>query len=176
MGVGALLPVSSGGGGKPSKKAFVTKEPSRSQSVSPGVKHHQQPLKGGQRKTSVNDKPLPAPTLDFNEFDKSLLKMLQEHNVPPQYSTMNPAIAHDSKYYSPPSKLPPPQHQQQQQQHQQHQQHPVHHINAPPTPPMMLSTPLPPPQSPAPPMLRGLQGGAHVGQSTKKHNLNTSWF
>ena len=97
MGVGALIPVA------PSSSQSRRKP--RQPNPEPNVVH------------SVPAIPAPAPApapllpkleggaLDFDEFDKSLMKMIQTP-AKSKFSTIDPAVAYDPKYYSPPSVVP----------------------------------------------------------------------
>jgi hypothetical protein len=98
LGIGSLLPISS------SKPRIVPSQKVNSQvtaiplpSLPPTKIRKKSPqiqLQGGGN----------GHTLNFDEFDKSLMKMLQ--NQPTKFSTIHASVAYDSNYYSPPREPP----------------------------------------------------------------------
>ena len=148
IGIGALLP-------DHSERQVVLKPKSTKPQAVLKTQHRapQRKLEGGAS---------PVQTLNFNDFDKSLMKMLQTQPAA-KVSTMRRSVAKDPRFYSPPSKMPTP-------------------LQAPlPTPLQApLSTPL---QAPLPTPLQAplstplqasqLEGG---GRTQPQNALNTSWF
>lgn len=94
MGVGALIPVAPSSSQARRKPRQPKPEPNVLHSVpapaAPAAPAAPQ-LEGG--------------ALDFDEFDKSLMKMIQTP-AKSKFSTIDPAVAYDPKYYSPPSVVP----------------------------------------------------------------------
>lgn len=149
MGVGALLPVS----GKPKPITRATPMPMvnvpqpslppSSVTIKPTKK-----LQGGGAQAPLKQEPSKQHTLDFDEFDKSLMKMLQ--GQPGKISTIRPSVAYDSQYYSPPSSKP--------------------FVKSPQPPaPQPTPTQTPPPRQP-------LHGGGSHKPPNLDNNLKTSWF
>ena len=132
IGIGALLP-------DHSERQVVLKPKSTKPPAVLKTQHRapQRKLEGGAS---------PVQTLNFNDFDKSLMKMLQTQPAA-KMSTMRRSVAKDPRFYSPPSKMPTP-------------------LQAP------QSTPL---QAPLPTPLQAsqLEGG---GRTQPQNALNTSWF
>jgi hypothetical protein len=103
MGLGALIPVS------PRPVKVVSQKPNKSQlppKLQGGDATKMKTQVTAKVKTHVNpksdNKPEPsAPTLEFDEFDKSLMKMLEAH--PTKVSTIHPSVAYNPQYYSPES-------------------------------------------------------------------------
>lgn len=157
MGVGALLPVS----GKPKPITRATPMPMvnvpqpslppSSVTIKPTKK-----LQGGGAQAPLKQAPLKQEhqTLDFDEFDKSLMKMLQ--GQPGKISTIRPSVAYDSQYYSPPSSKP--------------------FVKSPaPQPQLPAPQPQPTPTQ-RPPLKQPLQGGGSHKPPNLDNNLKTSWF
>lgn len=148
MGVGALLPVS---GTKKVPQPLQLKQapvpvpqPSLPPSLAPSsVTKPTKKLQGG------GAQPIQKQNLDFDEFDRSLLKMLQA-----KPDTIHPSVAYDPQYYSPASVKPV--------KPRVHQQPRVHQ----PAQPAALPQPAPE---------VSLQGGGFPKKYTQ-NNLNTSWF
>ena len=93
LGIGSLLPISSSKPRivPPPKMAIPLPSlpPTKIRKKSPQIQ-----LQGGGN----------GHTLNFDEFDKSLMKMLQ--NKPAKFSTIHASVAYDSNYYTPPRALP----------------------------------------------------------------------
>ena len=98
MGVGALIPVSSHARRKPTQPrpdpnvAVASFKPPTAPARPAAPAPLLPKLEGG--------------ALDFDEFDKSLMKMIQTP-VKSKFSTIKPSVAYDPNYYSPPSEPPP---------------------------------------------------------------------
>lgn len=103
-GIGALLPDPPASRSKKVRKLTLTVTNPQSQPSPAQVKpsyHKHKPLKGG---GVVKHKP----ELDFNDFDKSLMKMLetQPTGKTDYVSTIHRSVAEDPNYYSPPLVMP----------------------------------------------------------------------
>lgn len=147
MGLGALLPVT------PKKESKLEGGGHRLQSED----EEQPPVHQKHKERSLPTHGPPPPVgpypgvLDFDEFDKSLMKMLATE----KYSTVRPSVAYDPKYYTPPSTLTQPK-----------------------QPKVLLSpTPKDQPVVPTPTPTPTLQGGGKNRPAPKQPRpLNTSWF
>jgi hypothetical protein len=89
--------------------------------------------------------------LDFDEFDKSLMKMLQTE----KYSTIRPSVAYDSKYYIPRST--------------------VQQVQSQPNPGQSLANTVQSQPKPIQSQPKRFQGG-HTAEQVIPKPLNTSWF